>query len=212
MPLIQSRPDIRILSARARSGYVSRVAHAEARVAIPERGMLKEITAGLDSTELIELALLLIATGALSGFLAGCSASAAVPSWCRYSTKPSAWPVCRKCACRSASALRWRSSSRPRCQLVSRPPTRGAVDTDLLKLWWRPTVMGVLPARSSRACTGAAVQDRLCDGGDDLGASASCWRATAGNSATSSRTRPGCGCSASSSGCCRPLMGIGGGS
>ena len=36
-----------------------------------ERGMLEDMMAGLDSKELIELALLLIAVGALSGFLAG---------------------------------------------------------------------------------------------------------------------------------------------
>src|SRR4030088_125358 len=34
-------------------------------------GMLKDMMAGLDPKELIELALLLIAVGALSGFLAG---------------------------------------------------------------------------------------------------------------------------------------------
>src|SRR3954468_14800358 len=56
---------VRFEAAKSR-GWPCRCAAADS-----ERGMLTDMVAGLDSRELIELALLLIAVGALSGFLAG---------------------------------------------------------------------------------------------------------------------------------------------
>lgn len=77
-------------------------------VATSRRGR-SGVIAGLDIKELVELALLLIAVGALSGFLAGVfdigGGAILVPCF----TNASASPACRlRCACRSASAPRSR--------------------------------------------------------------------------------------------------------
>jgi uncharacterized membrane protein YfcA len=101
--------------------------------------------AGLESRELIELALLLIATGALSGFLAGvfgigggavlvpvfyeCFRLAGVPLEVRM-------PLCIGT---SLAIIIPTSLSSFRAHYK-----RGAVDMDILKLWWVPIVIGVL--------------------------------------------------------------------
>ncbi len=101
--------------------------------------------AGLDVKELVELGLLLIATGALSGFLAGlfgigggavlvpvfyeCFRLAGVPLEVRM-------PLCIGT---SLAVIIPTSISSFRAQYL-----RGAVDMAVLKLWWLPIVIGVL--------------------------------------------------------------------
>ncbi len=103
------------------------------------------MTAGLDSKELIELALLLIAVGALSGFLAGvfgigggailvpvfyeCFRLAGVPLEVRM-------PLCIGT---SLAIIIPTSLSSFRAHYK-----RGAVDMDILRRWWLPIVLGVL--------------------------------------------------------------------
>jgi len=107
--------------------------------------MLKDTMAGLDSRELIELALLLIAVGALSGFLAGvfgigggailvpvfyeCFRLAGVPLEVRM-------PLCIGT---SLAIIIPTSLSSFRAHYA-----RGAVDMDILKRWWLPIVIGVV--------------------------------------------------------------------
>jgi len=107
--------------------------------------MLKDMMAGLDSRELIELALLLIAVGALSGFLAGvfgigggailvpvfyeCFRLAGVPLEVRM-------PLCIGT---SLAIIIPTSLSSFRAHYA-----RGAVDMDILKRWWLPIVIGVV--------------------------------------------------------------------
>jgi uncharacterized protein len=107
--------------------------------------MLKEMMAGLDSRELIELALLLIATGALSGFLAGvfgigggailvpvfyeCFRLAGVPLEVRM-------PLCIGT---SLAIIIPTSIASFRAHYK-----RGAVDMEILQRWWLPIVIGVL--------------------------------------------------------------------
>jgi uncharacterized membrane protein YfcA len=114
-------------------------------VANSERGMLKDMMAGLDSKELIELALLLIAVGALSGFLAGvfgigggailvpvfyeCFRLAGVPLEVRM-------PLCIGT---SLAIIIPTSLSSFRAHYA-----RGAVDMDILRRWWLPIVIGVV--------------------------------------------------------------------
>lgn len=121
------------------------MAHADARVANPGHGMLKDMMAGLDPKELIELALLLIAVGALSGFLAGvfgigggailvpvfyeCFRLAGVPLEVRM-------PLCIGT---SLAIIIPTSLSSFRAHYK-----RGAVDLGILKLWWLPIVLGVI--------------------------------------------------------------------
>jgi uncharacterized protein len=101
--------------------------------------------AGLDAREVIELALLLIATGALSGFLAGlfgigggavlvpvfyeCFRLAGVPLEVRM-------PLC---VGTSLAVIIPTSISAFRAQY-----RRGAVDMAVLKVWWLPILIGVL--------------------------------------------------------------------
>src|SRR6478735_8215964 len=107
--------------------------------------MLNENMAGLDPKELIELALLLVAVGALSGFLAGlfgigggailvpvfyeCFRLAGVPLEVRM-------PLCigTSLAIIIPTSL---SSFRAHYR-------RGAVDMTILQRWWLPIVLGVL--------------------------------------------------------------------
>ena len=119
--------------------------HADARAAGSERGMLKDMVAGLDPKELIELALLLIAVGALSGFLAGvfgigggailvpvfyeCFRLAGVPLEVRM-------PLCIGT---SLAIIIPTSISSFRAHYA-----RGAVDMDILRRWWLPIVIGVV--------------------------------------------------------------------
>jgi uncharacterized protein len=107
--------------------------------------MLKDMMAGLDSRELIELALLLIAVGALSGFLAGvfgigggailvpvfyeCFRLAGVPLDVRM-------PLCIGT---SLAIIIPTSLSSFRAHYA-----RGAVDMDILRRWWLPIVLGVI--------------------------------------------------------------------
>src|ERR1700674_3933429 len=101
--------------------------------------------AGLDASELLELALLLVAVGALSGFLAGvfgigggailvpvfyeCFRVAGVPLEVRM-------PLCigTSLAIIIPTSIRsWRAHHR-----------RGAVDMEVLKIWWLPVLAGVI--------------------------------------------------------------------
>ncbi len=102
-------------------------------------------TAGLDASSLIELALLLVAVGALSGFLAGvfgigggailvpvfyeCFRLAGVPLEVRM-------PLCigTSLAIIIPTSIRsWRAHY-----------LRGAVDAEILKIWWLPVLIGVI--------------------------------------------------------------------
>jgi len=102
-------------------------------------------TTGLDIPELVELALLLVAVGALSGFLAGvfgigggailvpvfyeCFRIAGVPLEVRM-------PLCigTSLAIIIPTSIRsWRAHH-----------LRGAVDTEILKAWWLPVLIGVI--------------------------------------------------------------------
>src|SRR5215218_11164521 len=101
--------------------------------------------AGLDVAEIVELALLLIAVGALSGFLAGlfgigggavlvpvfyeCFRLAGVPLEVRM-------PLCIGT---SLAIIIPTSLSSFRAHYI-----RGAVDMGILKLWWLPIVIGVI--------------------------------------------------------------------
>src|SRR4051794_23462351 len=103
------------------------------------------MVAGLDATELFELALLLIAVGALSGFLAGvfgigggailvpvfyeCFRLAGVPLEVRM-------PLCIGT---SLAIIIPTSISSFRAHYI-----RGAVDMDILRRWWLPIVLGVM--------------------------------------------------------------------
>jgi uncharacterized membrane protein YfcA len=103
------------------------------------------MTAGLEPNELIELALLLVAVGALSGFLAGvfgigggailvpvfyeCFRLAGVPLEVRM-------PLCIGT---SLAIIIPTSISSFRAHY-----RRGAVDISILKLWWLPIVIGVV--------------------------------------------------------------------
>jgi uncharacterized membrane protein YfcA len=111
----------------------------------PERRVRKDMTAGLEPNELIELALLLVAVGALSGFLAGvfgigggailvpvfyeCFRLAGVPLEVRM-------PLCIGT---SLAIIIPTSISSFRAHY-----RRGAVDISILKLWWLPIVIGVV--------------------------------------------------------------------
>jgi uncharacterized protein len=101
--------------------------------------------AGLDLSELIELALLLVAVGALAGFLAGlfgigggavlvpvfyeCFGLAGVPLEVRM-------PLC---VGTSLAVIIPTSISSFRAHYL-----RGAVDMKILKMWWLPVVIGVI--------------------------------------------------------------------
>jgi len=103
------------------------------------------MVAGLDASELFELALMLVAVGALSGFLAGvfgigggailvpvfyeCFRLAGVPLEVRM-------PLCIGT---SLAIIIPTSISSFRAHYA-----RGAVDMDILKLWWLPIVIGVI--------------------------------------------------------------------
>src|SRR5512140_2104705 len=102
-------------------------------------------TTGLNMSELLQLALLLVAVGALSGFLAGvfgigggailvpvfyeCFRLAGVPLEVRM-------PLCIGTSLAiiiPTSISSWRAHYR-----------RGAVDTEILKAWWLPVLAGVI--------------------------------------------------------------------
>src|ERR1700693_3833327 len=101
--------------------------------------------AGLNVSEVLELALLLVAVGALSGFLAGlfgigggavlvpvfyeCFRLAGVPLEVRM-------PLC---VGTSLAVIIPTSISSFRAHYL-----RGAVDMAILKIWWRPIVIGVI--------------------------------------------------------------------
>jgi uncharacterized membrane protein YfcA len=110
-----------------------------------ETGKSGMAIAGLDPSELLELALLLVAVGALSGFLAGvfgigggailvpvfyeCFRLASVPVEVRM-------PLCigTSLAIIIPTSIRsWRAHQ-----------ARGAVDTEILKSWWLPVLIGVV--------------------------------------------------------------------
>src|SRR3981189_2631327 len=106
------------------------------------------MVAGLDASELLELALLLVAVGALSGFLAGvfgvgggailvpvfyeCFRLAGVPLEVRM-------PLCIGT---SLAIIIPTSVSSYRAHFA-----RGAVDVEILKQWWLPVLIGVIAGR-----------------------------------------------------------------
>src|SRR4030088_2468932 len=108
-------------------------------------GMLKDMMAGLDVAELVELALLLIAVGALSGFLAGifgigggavlvpvfyeCFRLAGVPLEVRM-------PLCIG----TSLAIIIPTSIISYCAHFK----RGAVDMETIRQWWLPILIGVV--------------------------------------------------------------------
>ena len=141
--------------------------------------------AGLDVSELSELALLLVAVGALSGFLAGlfgigggailvpvfyeCFRLAGVPLEVRM-------PLCIG----TSLAIIIPTSIRS----FRAHYARGAVDMAILKAWWLPVVIGVIAG----SVTARYAPERLFKivfvrwpGRPRPGC---CWRATAGSSAT----------------------------
>src|SRR6202789_1196801 len=101
--------------------------------------------AGLDASEIIELALLLVATGALSGFLAGvfgigggailvpvfyeCFRLAGVPLEVRM-------PLCVGTSLAIIIPTSVRSYRAHRA--------RGAVDMEVIRAWWLPVLAGVI--------------------------------------------------------------------
>src|ERR1700734_877268 len=103
------------------------------------------MAAGLNVSELVELALLLVAMGALSGFLAGlfgigggailvpvfyeCFRIAGVPLDVRM-------PLC------IGTSLAIVIPTSIRSYLAHR--ARGAVDMEILKVWWLPVLTGVI--------------------------------------------------------------------
>src|SRR6267154_573456 len=103
------------------------------------------MVAGLDASELLELAFLLVAVGALSGFLAGVFGIGGGAILV---------PVFYECFRLAGVPLAVRM---PRCvgtSLAIIIPTsirsyrahhaRGAVDMEILKIWWLPVVIGVI--------------------------------------------------------------------
>jgi uncharacterized protein len=108
-------------------------------------GEIRMAVAGLDVTELLELALLLVAVGALSGFLAGvfgvgggailvpvfyeCFRIAGVPLEVRM-------PLCIGTSLAIIIPTSIRSYRAHRA--------RGAVDVEILRAWWLPVLIGVV--------------------------------------------------------------------
>src|SRR3977135_3047816 len=131
--------------------------------------------AGVDASELLELALLLVAVGALSGFLAGvfgigggailvpvfyeCFRLAGVPLEVRM-------PLCIGT---SLAIIIPTSVSSYRAHYA-----RGAVDMEILKQWWLPVLIGVIAGSfTARYAPERLVQIGVvaagCSGGGRLG-------------------------------------------
>ena len=161
--------------------------------------------AGLDPKELIELALLLIAVGALSGFLAGvfgigggailvpvfyeCFRLAGVPLEVRM-------PLCIGT---SLAIIIPTSISSFRAHYA-----RGAVDMDILRRWWLPIVIGVVAG----SVTARYAPERLFKIVFVMVAWSAAGAAAAGARQLEARRRspdraPDARSMASSSGCCR---------
>src|ERR1700726_5219497 len=108
------------------------------------------MVAGLNVSELLELAFLLVVMGALSGFLAGVfgigGGAILVPIFyeCfRLSGVPleARMPLCigTSLAIIIPTSIRsWRAHH-----------DRGAVDLEILKAWWLPVLVGVIPGRGT---------------------------------------------------------------
>src|ERR1700749_4415159 len=103
------------------------------------------VVAGLDVSELIELALLLVAVGALSGFLAGVFGIGGGAILV---------PVFYECFCLAGGPLEVRMPLCVGTSLAIIIPTsvssyrahhaRGAIDKDILRAWWLPILIGLL--------------------------------------------------------------------
>jgi uncharacterized protein len=116
-----------------------------AACSLPRQGGTRMAIIGLDASELLQLALLLVAVGALSGFLAGvfgigggailvpvfyeCFRLAGVPLEVRM-------PLC---VGTSLAVIIPTSIRSFRAHFA-----RGAVDTEILRVWWLPVLVGVL--------------------------------------------------------------------
>src|SRR6202030_3362338 len=103
------------------------------------------VIAGLDVSELVELAFLLVAVGALSGFLAGVfgigGGAILVPVFYECFRLPGVPLEVRMPLCIGPSlAIIIPTSIRSyRAHYV-----RGAVDMEILKVWWLPVLAGVI--------------------------------------------------------------------
>ena len=144
--------------------------------------------AGLDLAELVELALMLVAVGALSGFFAGifgigggailvpvfyeCFRLAGVPLEVRM-------PLCIG----TSLAIIIPTSIRS----FRAHHARGAVDMEILKMWWLPVVIGVIAGASPRATRRSGCSRSCSSAWPGRPPRACCWRATTGNWATISR-------------------------
>jgi uncharacterized membrane protein YfcA len=140
--------------------------------------------AGLNASELLELALMLVAVGALSGFLAGvfgigggailpvfyeCFRLAGVPLAARM-------PLCIGTSLAIIIPTSIRSYRAHRA--------RGAVDMEILRAWWLPVLIGVIAG----SVTARYAPERLFKIVFVMVAwsarHACCWRARPGSSAT----------------------------
>ena len=144
--------------------------------------------AGLSKSGIVELGLLLIATGALSGFLAGlfgigggavlvpvfyeCFRLAGVPLEVRM-------PLC---VGTSLAVIIPTSISSFRAHYL-----RGAVDMDVLKVWWLPIVIGVVAGSAIARVRRSGCSNTSSFASPSRPPSGSCSGATAGSSATRCR-------------------------
>src|SRR5690349_3470839 len=136
------RGDLRWLQARPRWQPLLR---SRSRATISGIWRARIILGGADLSELIELALLLIATGALSGFLAGLfgigGGAVLVPVFYEC-FRPAGVPLEVRmplCVGTSLAVIIPTSISAFRAQYL-----RGAVDMNVLKVWWLPIIIGVV--------------------------------------------------------------------
>src|SRR3984893_9579548 len=116
-----------------------------ARISDASGGRSRMAIAGLDISELLELALLLVAVGALSGFLAGLfgigGGAVLVPVFYECCGLSGVLPGSRRplCICSSLAIILPTSITSFRAHYV-----RGAVDMDIVRAWWLPEVTGVI--------------------------------------------------------------------
>ncbi|OIQ65988.1 sulfite exporter TauE/SafE [mine drainage metagenome] len=144
--------------------------------------------AGLDISGLLELAVLLVAVGALSGFLAGVfgigGGAILVPVFYECFRLAGVPPDVRMPLCVGTSlAIIIPTSIRS----YRAHQARGAVDLEILRAWWLPVLVGV----AAGSVIARYAPDRLFKIVFVMvawsAATRSCWRARPGSSATISR-------------------------
>jgi len=99
---------------------------------------------GLNVAELLQLALLLVAVGRWRDFSPACSGSAAARFWYRCFTNAFGSPACRSsadAAVRRHLACHHHSTS---IRSYRAHYARGAVDMEILRVWWLPVLIGVV--------------------------------------------------------------------